>query len=66
MKKLRKTINKRTLNLIKESNEFGIDDKLSAMLNSGTELSEDELEFVAAASAKPNYEMFKKTIENKK
>ena len=66
MIKLKSSLNKKTLSIIKESNEFGIDDRLSAMLNNNAELSEDELELVAAASAKPNYETFKKIIENKK
>ena len=63
---MKKNLDKKMLSLIKESNEFGIDDRLSAVLNINAELSEDELELVAAASASPDYELFKKTIENKK
>ncbi len=52
------------MELIRESNEFGVDDRLSSVLKRDAELSEDELELVAAA-ASPDYERFKNMLNNK-
>ena len=61
---MKKRITTDTFRLIRESNEFGIDDRLSAILNQNTELSEEELELVSAA-ASPNYEKFRHIIDSK-
>ena len=47
---MKKVFNKKIMKLIAESQEFGIDDKLTDVLNSDGELSEDDLFLVSAAS----------------
>ena len=53
------------MKLIKESNEFGIDDRLTDIMKRNEELSLDELELVTAA-ASPDFERFKNMLNGKK
>ena len=62
--RMKKTFNEKTMKLIKESNEFGIDDRLTDIMKRNEELSLDELELVAAA-ASPDYERFKNMLNGK-
>ena len=53
------------MKLIRESQKFGIDDRLSDVLQSSRELTEEELELVAAAAG-PDYSKFKDLLDSKK
>lgn len=63
--RMKKTFNEKTIKLIKESNEFGIDDRLTDIMKRNEELSLDELELVTAA-ASPDFERFKNMLNGKK
>ena len=60
-----KRFDKRTLKLIVESTEFGINDDLSKHLTAADELSEEDLECVAAAGV-PDFEKFRERYEKNK
>ncbi len=62
---MKKKFDKKMMKLIAESQEFGIDDRLSDILSRNSELSEDDLQFVAAAAG-PDYNRFKQMIDSKK
>lgn len=62
---MKKRMDKKTMKLIKESQKFGIDDRLSDVLQSSRELTEEELELVAAAAG-PDYSKFKDLLDSKK
>ncbi len=63
---MKKRMDKKTMKLIRESQKFGIDDRLSDVLpETPVELSEEELELVAAATG-PDYSKFMDLIDSKK
>ncbi|MBR3439752.1 MAG: hypothetical protein IKH13_09655 [Clostridia bacterium] len=63
---MKKRMDKKTMKLIRESQKFGIDDRLSDVLpDAPVELSAAELELVAAAAG-PDYSKFKDLLDSKK
>lgn len=65
---MNKKFDAQIIRMIADSQEFGINDKLSKIISEKNEdeLSEDELFMVSAASAEPGYEKFKKYLSSKK
>ncbi|GEM_PF-5956109 len=66
---MKKIIDKKTLGIIAESQKFGINDRLSGIIEKqkeySDELSEEELSLVSAASG-TDYEKFMQMLNNKK